>query len=98
MIVDYTSRPWEQSGWGEAHQPCNVDYEYGLGSKTRVPACECSECAKFDATTLVYKTLTFSDYDNIDPIMCTEFTEHQYMLCWSHVYALILRDRVYGES
>jgi hypothetical protein len=44
-----------------------------------------------------YVSATFSDYDNIDPKVTKELSSHQYMLCMSHMYGFILKDRTYDK-
>jgi hypothetical protein len=72
------------------------DKEKTIGDRARAPRCKCSECGRIDAMTEKYIPATFSDYDNIDPNNTGELSDHQYMLCMSHMSGFILKDRVYG--
>jgi arylamine N-acetyltransferase len=69
-----------------------------IGERARGPRCECSRCTDSDTVKEKYISATFSDYDNIDPKETKELSEHQYMLCMSHMFGFILKDRTYGKS
>ena len=66
-----------------------------LGERARGPHCECSRCT--DPAKEKYLSVTFSDYDSIDPKKTADLSEHQYMLCMSHMFGFILKDRTYGK-
>lgn len=68
-----------------------------LGLNTRAPSCQCAVCAAATSETL-YQRVAFDDYDDINIDSTTELTEHQYFLCWSHVYAYALQDRLWGKE
>lgn len=50
-----------------------------------------------DAVKEIYVSVTFSDYDDIKPKDIKELSEHQCLLCMSHMFAFILKDRTYGK-
>ena len=66
------------------------------GSRARVPRCECFECKLVDSTKGATISLTFSDYDTLDPSQVKGLSEHQALLCMSHMFGFILKDRTYG--
>ncbi|KAI1174267.1 hypothetical protein F4777DRAFT_554436 [Nemania sp. FL0916] len=66
-----------------------------IGDRARAPRCRCNDCERIYAVTEKYIPTTFSDYDNIDPKKVEGLSEHQYMLCMSHMDAFILKDREY---
>lgn len=96
MVVEHESHPWERTEfdslyiWHLGGEPTNI------GERARAPRCECSKCA--NVGTEKYVLSTFSDYDDIDPKKISELSEHQYMLCMSHMFGFILKDRAYGKS
>lgn len=69
----------------------------GIGASARAPRCECSQCQDLDTVKEEYPSVTFSDYDNIDPKETSMLSEHQYMLCMSHMFGFMLKDRSYGS-
>ncbi len=69
-----------------------------IGERARGPRCECNKCTDFNTLKERYISATFSDYDNIDPKETKNLSEHQYMLCMSHMFGFILKDRTYGNS
>ncbi|KAI0116462.1 hypothetical protein GGR51DRAFT_501417 [Nemania sp. FL0031] len=69
--------------------------EDGIGQTARAPRCECTMCKDIDATAERYISETFSDYDDIDPKDADELSEHQYLICISHMSGFILKDRNY---
>ncbi|OMP85294.1 26S protease regulatory subunit 8 [Diplodia seriata] len=66
-----------------------------LGSLTRIPACQCAQCEYEASKTSIYHSLAFDDYDDIDLHATTTLSDDQYMLCFSHVYAYALQDRLW---
>ena len=72
--------------------------KHRVGERARIPQCECKKCEDANIGQEVYVKPTFSDYDNIDPEMVKELSDHQYMLCASHMFGFILEDRVHGTS
>ncbi|KAH6974935.1 hypothetical protein BKA56DRAFT_589801 [Ilyonectria sp. MPI-CAGE-AT-0026] len=69
--------------------------EKGVGQRARGPRCECSQCTVGDAVKEIYVSVTFSNYDDIKPKDIKELSEHQYLLCMSHMFGFILKDRTY---
>ncbi len=68
-----------------------------LGSRARSPACQCDNCEEYKLKNQPIIPLTYASYDNIDPRRVGELSEHQYIICHSHLYAYVLKDRVYGK-
>lgn len=68
-----------------------------VGKRSRAPRCECQTCIDLDPTGTTYIATTFSDYDSINPRTPGGLSDHQYMLCMSHMFGFILKDRVYGK-
>jgi hypothetical protein len=68
-----------------------------LGESVRVARCECKECKPANISEEVYARAKFSDYDDIDLAKTHELTEHQYLILPSHMFAFVLKDRLYGE-
>ncbi|KAI8947806.1 hypothetical protein F4801DRAFT_559359 [Xylaria longipes] len=66
-----------------------------IGEGARSPRCECSVCKNIDTAGERYRPVSFSDYDKINPKDTSELSEHQYMLCMSHMFGFILKDRTY---
>ncbi|KAI1279408.1 hypothetical protein F5Y07DRAFT_42348 [Xylaria sp. FL0933] len=89
-------RPWnrvEPSGtfrWLFESNP-----KISVGERARAPCCKCNKCSDIDTAAQKYIPATFSDYDNVDPKEVNELSEHQYMLCLSHMYGFVLKDRTY---
>ncbi|OAK94707.1 P-loop containing nucleoside triphosphate hydrolase protein [Phaeosphaeriaceae sp. SRC1lsM3a] len=67
----------------------------GPGSRARVPRCECSQCKLVDSRTGTSISPTFSDYDSIDPRQAMGLSQHQALVCMSHMFGFILKDRAY---
>jgi hypothetical protein len=70
----------------------------GPGSRARVPRCECPQCKLVDSRKGTSISPTFSDYDSIDPSQVTGLSEHQALVCMSHMFGFVLKDRTYGTS
>lgn len=71
--------------------------EFKPGMTARIPQCECRTCSALDADRSIYSSPRHSDYDNIIPSKRSELTDHQYLVCASHMYAFVLKDRTYGK-
>ncbi|KAI0151599.1 hypothetical protein GGR57DRAFT_492893 [Xylariaceae sp. FL1272] len=71
------------------------EFPESLGQRARAPRCECMECGKGEPTAKKYVLPTFADYDNIDPVSVGELSDHQYLLCMSHMFGFVLKDRAY---
>jgi hypothetical protein len=69
-----------------------------IGSRSRIPGCQCDKCQEYNLEHQKYMTLTFSNYDKTDPTRAQDFSDHQYFICHSHLYAFILKDREYGKA
>lgn len=90
----------EAGGHEPCPEPAPIDPSefYRLGSMTRVPECECSVCVNDGVAVDQVRRRTFDDYDTILLTPDEPLSRHQYFLCWSHVYAFILKDRLRGKS
>ncbi|KAI1155266.1 hypothetical protein F4825DRAFT_407951 [Nemania diffusa] len=105
VIITHESQPSDESPPSEEREfkpsyrrPRDYDSDEEddtIGQRARAPRCECSKCRDISNTTDKHIPATFSDYDNIDPNGATELSEHQYMLCMSHMSGFILKDRTY---
>jgi hypothetical protein len=70
----------------------------GPGSRARVPRCECSQCKLVDSRKGTSISPTFSHYDSIDPGQVKGLSKHQALVCMSHMFGFVLKDRAYGTS
>ncbi|KAJ5956435.1 hypothetical protein N7501_010714 [Penicillium viridicatum] len=98
VVVDHTSQPWrldEIASEKHAHLPIQEVYGVELGQRTREPKCLCKTCQANSLREHGIQRRIFDDYDNIDLSSVSTLTDHQYLLCWSHVYAYVLKDRVW---
>ena len=68
-----------------------------IPERSRAPRCECTECEDLDGMKEKYCNTMFSDYYDINPTETKELSEHQYLLCDSHLFAFILKDRTHGK-
>ena len=69
-----------------------------IGAGARIPRCTCDTCEAAYLESVSYIQLTFVDYDDINPRDEKHVPiDHQYLLCASHMYGFILKDRIYGE-
>lgn len=98
--MDHTSKPWHSEINDKEHEnihwPTATENEK-LGVHIRLPGCTCAVCvAAGSVSAATYPQLTFDDYDNIDLNLNENLTDHQYFLCFSHVYAYCLQDRFWG--
>jgi hypothetical protein len=97
VVVEHESDPWD---WNDFDSLLKWDLgrdDTGIGEKARTPRCECSSCTNFDTLKENCISVTFGDYDAIDPKETENLSEHQYLLCMSHMFGFILKDRAYGE-
>ena len=69
----------------------------GLGERARAPRCECSRCKSVDSHQGVSISTTFGDYDSIKPSRTEGLTDHQALVCMSHMFGFILKERSYGK-
>lgn len=44
-----------------------------------------------------YVSATFSDYDDINPNRSQGLSDHQALLCMSHMFGFVLKDRAHGK-
>jgi hypothetical protein len=97
VVVEHASQPWEHGGFEyheySPHCPTGDD---DFGSLMRIAHCECQECQDTSVVEDV-NAMPFGDYRYIDPKQTEALTDHQYMLMSSHVFAFILKDRLYGR-
>ncbi|KAH7131774.1 hypothetical protein B0J11DRAFT_576732, partial [Dendryphion nanum] len=68
-----------------------------IGETSRIATCPCRECADASTSSRVYLRPGYSDYDQIDPFDddLEKLSPHQHLLCSSHMFAYILKDRTY---
>ncbi|KAI1658642.1 hypothetical protein F4813DRAFT_40288 [Daldinia decipiens] len=100
VVVEHESHPWNSwaredidvmEGW-----VLDVDeYETDIKERAKTPHCECHYCSELDVGKERYISGTFSDYDSIDPKTRESLSDHQYLLCMSHMFGFILKDRTY---
>ncbi|KAJ5757129.1 ATPase AAA-type core [Penicillium nucicola] len=98
VVVDHTSQPWTLDSVDKqpnAIIPVSNVYDVELGERTRIAHCRCKTCATRDLRQTSMERRSFDDYDDIDLKSRKNLTDHQYLLCWSHVYGFILKDRVW---
>jgi len=100
-MVDHSSRPWETQvpkRQTDKHIP-KVGTDDDLGKDIRVPQCSCNLCTAVNSNAeTLYRRVTFDEYDDISLVSQSTLTDHQYRLCFSHVYAYALQDRMWGKS
>ncbi|KAK2745130.1 hypothetical protein FQN57_004037 [Myotisia sp. PD_48] len=65
-----------------------------LGLNVRIPRCECHECESSPSPN-VYTVSRYGSYDNINPTKVDKLGEHQYLICASHMFGFIIKDRAY---
>lgn len=68
-----------------------------IGENARSPHCECIQCVASDILKTTFLFATYSDYDSISPKEIEKLIDHQYLLCSSHMFGFILKDRSYGK-
>ncbi|KAI1483504.1 hypothetical protein F4774DRAFT_164561 [Daldinia eschscholtzii] len=100
VVVEHESHPWNT--WDrediDAMESWILDvdeYESDIKERAKTPHCECHRCSEVDVGKERYVSGTFSDYDGIDPKSYENLSDHQYLLCMSHMFAFILKDRTY---
>ena len=109
VVVEHESRPWnakeflDMHSWrfgcnsGHSKEDCAVCNSLtGIGARARRARCECNICTNALIPKEEYTPVTFGDYDEIDPKKVKDLSEHQYLICGSHMFGFILKDRVYG--
>ncbi|KAI4863989.1 hypothetical protein F4820DRAFT_470922 [Hypoxylon rubiginosum] len=97
VVVEHESQPWERSEFRSTSRwdLDDDDDEVEIRERVKTPHCECSSCTEVDARKELYISGTFSDYDNIDPKSSQTLSEHQCLVCMSHMFGFILKDRMY---
>jgi hypothetical protein len=96
-VVDHTSQPWKSELDEDSviHTPILGN---DLDADMRIPECPCARCTTVrNDSEILHRRLAFDEYDDIDLMERTHITDHQYFLCFSHVYAYALRDRTWGK-
>jgi hypothetical protein len=97
VVVEHESQPWDGHEFNSLFNWDLDDDDGKVGKRARTPRCECSSCTNFDTVKENSISVTFGDYDAIDPKETGNLSEHQYLLCMSHMFGFILKDRAYGE-
>ena len=82
----------------ESFDEYNNNINDSLGESARSPRCECSACTASNIQKETYLRATYSDYDNIDLTKREQILDHHYLLCASHMYGFVLKDRSYGKK
>ncbi|KAJ5614475.1 ATPase AAA-type core [Penicillium herquei] len=94
------SRTFTQTRVIVDHSPLrepDEDEDDQLGNRTRKPTCPCATCKANGPTQHDVERRLFDNYDTIDLHGQEVITDHQYLLCWSHVYAYVLKDRAWDS-
>ncbi|KAJ5884802.1 ATPase AAA-type core [Penicillium taxi] len=95
VVIDHQSLPWNSIDDPNAHTPCENFVGYELGERTRTARCPCQSCETKNPRKNGVERRVFDDYDDIDLSSRETLDDHQYLLCWSHVYGFVLKDRVW---
>ncbi|KAI0381093.1 hypothetical protein F5Y04DRAFT_281067 [Hypomontagnella monticulosa] len=99
VVVQHESQPWTTEDVRNALPDRGLGYDMNaseIRERPRVPHCECRNCNQSNAGKETYASVIFGDYDDINPKrQQTTLSEHQALLCMSHMYGFILKDRVY---
>ncbi|RYC65182.1 hypothetical protein CHU98_g1061 [Xylaria longipes] len=94
VIIEHESQPWNRIGFtGPDDSKDSWPRGMPLAMDPRGPE-ERRERLELDPMYTWY-LVSFSDYDKINPKDTSELSEHQYMLCMSHMFGFILKDRTY---
>lgn len=111
MVVDHTCQPWKLKELKqhnlripnntdivkeEAYHLTHIKVVFDL--RTRTPRCLCKVCDSAESRQSTPITGKFAKYDNVDLRLSKFISDHQYFLCFSHVYAFVLKDRVWGKE
>ncbi|KAL4904347.1 hypothetical protein BDW74DRAFT_154633 [Aspergillus multicolor] len=99
-VVDHGSQPWTLDNVKDSKEVFNpVASVHGveLNEYTRIPKCPCQTCDEKEAQQEDMGLLRrkFDDYDEINLQETAVLTDHQYMLCPTHVYGAILKDNIW---
>ncbi|KAL4957591.1 hypothetical protein BDW69DRAFT_180514 [Aspergillus filifer] len=100
VVVDHTAEPWNSDSVKnhpseEVYFPITTVHGIELGEDVRIPKCPCQSCDDKETQHQGLQRRTFDDYDQIDLEQKATLTDHQYMLCPSHVYGVLLKDFVW---
>ncbi|XXH00048.1 hypothetical protein Hte_006389 [Hypoxylon texense] len=97
VVVEHESQPWDRNEFRSTSRwdLDEDDEDIEIRERVKTPHCECSSCTEVDARKELYISGTFSDYDNIDPKSSQTLSEHQCLVCMSHMFGFILKDRMY---
>ncbi|KAI1774260.1 hypothetical protein F4818DRAFT_452329 [Hypoxylon cercidicola] len=97
VVVEHESQPWGRSEFKSTSKwdLDDDDDEVEIRERVKTPHCECNSCTEVDARKELYISGTFGDYDNIDPKSSQPLSEHQCLVCMSHMFGFILKDRMY---
>ncbi|KAL4963722.1 P-loop containing nucleoside triphosphate hydrolase protein [Aspergillus stella-maris] len=100
VVVDHTAEPWNLDGIKnhsseEVYFPITTVSGIKLGEDARIAKCPCQKCEDKEAQRRGLQRCTFDDYDQIDLQQKATLTDHQYMICPSHVYGVLLKDFVW---
>lgn len=98
MVVEHESRPWINEEFEDIYEwELDADeWKTEIRERAKTPHCECKSCNQTKPGQETYVTGTFSDYDDIDPKRSQPLTEHQALICMSHMFGFVLKDRMYG--
>jgi hypothetical protein len=98
VVIEHESLPWTLPDFDSMPDwDLKTSDNDHIGERARGPHCECTQCTELGNVKEKYIKTTFSDYDNINPKEVKELSDHQSLLCMSHMFGFILADRTYGE-
>ncbi|KAI2466168.1 hypothetical protein F4781DRAFT_406556 [Annulohypoxylon bovei var. microspora] len=97
VVVEHESRPWGNEDFVNMYdwELDEDEYSTEIRERSRTPHCECVTCNRTKLGQETYASGTFGDYDDIDPKGSQSLSEHQCLLCMSHMFGFILKDRMY---
>ncbi|XDG05324.1 hypothetical protein ABKA04_004939 [Annulohypoxylon sp. FPYF3050] len=97
VVVEHESRPWINEEFEDIYEwELDADeWKTEIRERAKTPHCECKSCNQTKLGQETYVTGTFSDYDDIDPKRSEPLTEHQSLICMSHMFGFVLKDRMY---
>jgi hypothetical protein len=88
VVIEHESLPWDSPDF-HSMPSWHLDVAGDpVGERSRGPHCECTRCTELGNVKEKYIITTFSDYDNINPKTTKELSEHQFLLCMSHMFGL----------
>ncbi|KAI0886608.1 uncharacterized protein GGS22DRAFT_199011 [Annulohypoxylon maeteangense] len=97
VVIEHESRPWINGDFDRIldWELDEDEYSTEIRERARTPHCECTACNRTKLGQETYVSGTFSDYDDIDPKRSLPPTEHQSLICMSHMFGFVLKDRMY---